>query len=155
MDDCKSVLKHQSATKKQAAWRGEKSTRHVSNATLDCIDWKKCNVEEVWFQIMTVNRASLDTAFQSNAQASQLGPRAEYIAEMLEQLRQLTSSDELGLLNYLLSIAQHEAETVAARALATPNKMPASAAEGDEDMVHQHTIDWWREQLDLLSGPSE
>ena len=125
------------------------------NTTLDCIDWKKCNSEKVWFQIMTVNRASLDTAFQPNAQASQLGTRAEYIAGMLEQMRQLASSDELGLLNYLLSVAQHEAETVAARALATPNKMPASGTQGDDDMVHQHTIDWWREQLDLLSGPSE
>lgn len=93
-------------------------------------------------------------AVEATPNLSRAAANAHYISAMLAELHELASSDDLGMLAYLIDIARQEADGAAGRAapLDTP---PTGSAQDQENMVHEHTIDWWREQLDLLSGPSE
>ncbi|MEO0497206.1 MAG: hypothetical protein AAF141_07510 [Pseudomonadota bacterium] len=88
-------------------------------------------------------------------------PEIEYAASMLTELQNMAAAfgTQAEMLAYLISMARQEATRLAqGSGAARPEDAGWLSGDNDTDrlderMANEHAIDWWREQLDLISGP--
>ncbi|MEM1365233.1 MAG: hypothetical protein AAGH82_05715 [Pseudomonadota bacterium] len=95
-------------------------------------------------------------ATQIDSEAADTKSHAEYIGSMLAELQKLANSRQLQMLAHLLSMARHEALALVEELEHSDSRQGGSGqkdASSEQNLIHEHTIDWWREQLDQINDP--
>ncbi|MEO0635771.1 MAG: hypothetical protein AAFY73_03905 [Pseudomonadota bacterium] len=93
--------------------------------------------------------SQFDTVRAMSTRSDTPSASAEYIADILDQLQKLAADQRHQALSYLISLAKHEAQEIVMRGGESAGMdSPSSLSEIDE---REYTIDWWREQLDMLN----